>query len=145
MTQELKEDGINVGERRVIGWAVSDRLKKDLGIRALEMAIAHRKPPEGCAHHSDRGSQYASHDYCDLLTKHGFTASMSGKGNCYDNAVVEPFFKTIKAEVIRRRIWPTRRSTHRAIFDYINGFYNPRRRHSANGGKSPLAFERRAA
>ena len=131
--------------RRVIGWAVSDRLKKGLAIRALEMAIAHRKPPVGCIHHSDRGSQYCSYDYRDLLTKHGFKASMSGKGNCYDNAVVEAFFKTIKAELIWRHIWPTRRSAHRAIFDYINGFYNPRRRHSANGGKSPLAFERLAA
>ena len=136
---------LDLYSRRVIGWAVSDRLKKGLAIRALEMAIAHRKPPIGCIHHSDRGSQYCSHDYRKLLTKHGFKASMSGKGNCYDNAVVEAFFKTIKAELIWRYIWPTRRSAHRAIFDYINGFYNPRRRHSANGGKSPLAFERLAA
>ena len=136
---------IDLYSRRVIGWAVSDRLKKGLAIRAMEMAIAHRKPPKGCIHHSDRGSQYCSHDYYDLLTKNGLTASMSGKGNCYDNAVVEAFFKTIKAELIWRHIWPTRQSAHQAIFKYINGFYNPRRRHSANGGKSPLAFEKLAA
>ena len=136
---------IDLYSRRVIGWAVSDRLKKGLPIRALKMAIAHRKPQAGCIHHSDRGSQYASHDYRDLLTKHGFRISMSGKGNCYDNAIVEAFFKTIKAELIWRHIWPTRQSAHQDIFKYINGFYNPRRRHSANGGKSPLAFEKLAA
>ena len=96
-------------------------------------------------HHSDRGSQYCSHDYQKLLRKHGFKASMSGKGNCYDNAAMETFFKTIKAELIWRHSWQTRRDAEVAIFEYINGFYNPRRRHSALGWKSPLAFERRAA
>jgi putative transposase len=78
-----------------IGWAVSNRMKRDLAIRALDMAVALRKPPKGCIHHSDRGSQYCSHDYQKRLRQHGFKASMSGKGNCYDNAVVEAFFKTI--------------------------------------------------
>ena len=101
--------------------------------------------PKGCIHHSDRGSQYCSHDYQKRLRQHGFKASMSGKGNCYDNAVVEAFFKTIKAELIWRHPWHTRRAAELAIFEYINGFYNPRRRHSALGWKSPLAFERIAA
>jgi len=136
---------LDLYSRRVIGWAVSDRLKRGLAIRALDMAVALRRPPPGCIHHTDRGSQYCSGDYQKRLKKHGFLASMSGKGNCYDNAVVESFFKTLKAELIWRRRWETRRQTEIALFEYINGFYNPRRRHSALNGKSPLRFERRAA
>ena len=136
---------LDLQSRRVIGWAVSNRMKRDLAIRALKMAIALRSPPRGCIFHSDRGSQYCSHDYQKILREHGFKASMSGKGNCYDNAAIETFFKTIKAELIWRRSWETRRQTETAIFQYINGFYNPRRRHSALGGKSPLAFERQVA
>jgi len=136
---------LDLHSRRVIGWAVSNRMKRDLAIRALDMAVALRRPPEGCIHHSDRGSQYCSHDYQKLLRQHGFKVSMSGKGNCYDNAAIETFFKTIKAELIWRRPWPTRRHAELAIFEYINGFYNPRRKHSALGWKSPLAFEKIAA
>jgi transposase InsO family protein len=136
---------LDLYSRRVIGWAVSNRMKKDLAIRALEMAIALRRPAKGCIHHSDRGSQYCSHDYQKLLREHGLKASMSGKGNCYDNAAMETFFKTIKAELIWRHAWQTRRDVEVAIFEYINGFYNPRRRHSALGWKSPLAFEKKAA
>lgn len=136
---------IDLHSRRVIGWAVSNRLKRDLAIRALDMAIALRRPPPGCIHHTDRGSQYCSHDYQKQLCKHGFEVSMSGKGNCYDNAAVETFFKTIKAELIWRRTWHTRRQAEIAIFEYINGFYNPRRRHSTLGGKPPIAFERKTA
>ncbi|KPP83663.1 MAG: putative transposase [Rhodobacteraceae bacterium HLUCCA08] len=110
-----------------------------------KMAIALRSPPRGCIFHSDRGSQYCSHDYQKVLREHGLKPSMSGKGNCYDNAAVETFFKTIKAELIWRRTWETRRKAETAIFQYINGFYNPRRRHSELGGKSPLAFERQVA
>jgi transposase InsO family protein len=102
-------------------------------------------PPRGCIFHSDRGSQYCSHEYQRILREYGLQSSMSGKGNCYDYAVVETFFKTIKAELIWRRTWETRRQAETTIFQYINGFYNPRRRHSALGGKSPLAFERQAA
>lgn len=126
-------------------WAVSNRLKRDLAIRALNMAIALRRPPKRCIHHSDRGSQYCSHDYQKILRQYGFKVSMSGKGNCYDNAAMETFFKTIKAELIWRHSWQTRRAVEIAIFEYINGFYNPRRKHSALGWKSPLAFERIAA
>ena len=149
---------LDLYSRRVIGWAVSNHMKRDLAIRALDMAVALRKPPKGCIHHSDRGSRYCSHDYQKRLRQLGFKASMSGKGNCYDNAVVEAFFKTItlieckhstavqrKAELIWRHPWHTRRAAELAIFEYINGFYNPRRRHSALGWKSPLAFERIAA
>lgn len=136
---------IDLHSRRVIGWAVSSRMKRDLAIRALKMAIALRNPPKGCIHHTDRGSQYCSHDYQKLLRHHGFKVSMSGKGNCYDNAVVETFFKTIKAELMWQQSWETPRAAEMAIFEYINGFYNPRRRHSALGWKSPLAFEAKAA
>ena len=94
---------LDLHSRRVIGWAVSNRIKRDLAIQALKMAIAFRSPPKGCIFHSDRGSQYCSHDYQKILRQHGFRASMSGKGNCYDNAAVETFFKTIKAELIWRR------------------------------------------
>jgi len=128
--------------RRVIGGAVSNRMKRDQAIRSLKMAIAFRSPPKGCIHHSGRGSRYCSHDYQKVLRQHGVKASMSGKGNCYDNAAVETFFKTTRAEPIWRRQWETRRQAWTAIFQYINGFYNPRRRLSALGGKSPLAFER---
>ena len=136
---------LDLHSRRVIGWAVSNRMKRDLAIRALQMAIALRQPPKGCLHHTDRGSQYCSHDYQKLLRQHGFKVSMSGTGNCYDNAAVETFFKTIKAELLWQRSWPTRRAAEMAIFEYINGFYNPRRRHSALRWKSPLAFEAQAA
>ena len=130
---------------RVIGRAVSNRMKRDLAIRALKMAIALRRPPKGCIHHTDRGSQYCSHDCQKIPRQTGFKVSMSGNGNCYDNAAVETFFKTIKAELLWQRSWQTRRDAEMAIFEYINGFYNPRRRHSALGWKSPLAFERKVA
>ncbi len=136
---------LDLHSRRVIGWAVSNRMKRDLAIRALSMAIAFRSPPRGCIHHTDHGSQYCSHDYQKILRQHGFKVSMSGKGNCYDNSAVETFFKTIKAEMIWRRPWQTRRQAEAAIFQYSNGFYNPRRRHSALGWKSPVAFERKVA
>ena len=129
----------------MIGWAVSDRLKRDLALRALKMAIALRSPPRGCIFHSDGGSQYCSHEYQKILRDHGLQSSLSGKGICHDNAIVETFFKTIKAELLWRRTWETRRQAETSIFQYINGFYNPRRRHSALGGKSTLAFERQAA
>lgn len=136
---------IDLFSRRVVGWAVSDRMKKDLAIRALEMAIHLRKPSKGCIFHSDRGSQYCSYDFQKKLQAHNLVPSMSGKGNCYDNAAVETFFKSLKAEVLWRQSWPTRRQAETAIFQYINGFYNPRRRHSYLGGISPLAFEAKVA
>ena len=136
---------IDLYSRRVIGWAVSNRMKRDLAIRALKMAIALRRPPKGCIHHTDRGSQYCSNEYQKLLDDHDFDVSMSGKGNCYDNAAVETFFKTLKSELIWRNTWATRRQVQVALFEYINEFYNPRRRHSTLAGKSPPAFEKKAA
>jgi transposase InsO family protein len=136
---------IDLFSRRVVGWAISNRMKQDLALRALNMAIAIRRPPPGCVHHTDRGSQYSAHDYQKLLRNHGFKVSMSGKGNCYDNSAVESFFKSLKAELVWRRNWQTRREVEVALFEYINGFYNPRRKHSALGWKSPVAFEQRAA
>ena len=136
---------IDLFSRRVIGWAISNRMKQDLAIRALNMAVALRRLPPGCIHHTDRGAQYCAHDYQKLLRKNGFKVSMSGKGNCYDNSAVESFFKSLKAELVWRREWHTRRDVEIALFEYINGFYNPRRKHSALGWKSPVAFEQRAA
>ena len=100
---------LDLHSRRVVGWAVSDRVKKDLAIRALDMAVNLRKPAQGCIFHSDRGSQYCSYDYQKKLQAYGLRPSMSGKGNCYDNASVETFFKSLKAELIWRQKWPTRR------------------------------------
>ena len=136
---------LDLHSRRVIGWAVSNRMKRDLAIRALTMAITFRQPPKGSIHHTDRGSQYCSHDYQKLLRQHGFKVLMSAKGNCYDSATVETFVKSIKAKLIWRDTRETRRKAEMAIFEYINGFYNPRRRHSALGWKSPVAFERKVA
>lgn len=136
---------IDLHSRRVVGWAVSNRLKHDLALQALNNAVALRSPLPGCIHHTDRGSQYCSHDYQKRLRQLGFKVSMSGKGNCYDNAAVETFFKTIKAELIWQHSWQTRQQVTEALFKYINGFYNTRRRHSAIGGISPINFERKTA
>ena len=106
-----------------IAWQAIAKQSAERGaIRALKMAIAFRQPPKGCIHHTDRGSQYCSHDYQKILRQHGFKVSMSGNGNCYDNATVETLFKTIKAELIWRRSWETRRQAEMAIFEYINGY-----------------------
>jgi putative transposase len=136
---------IDLYSRRVVGWAVSNRLKRDLALQALNNALALRNPPQGCIHHTDRGSQYCSHDYQKRLRELGFKVSMSGKGNCYDNAAVETFFKTLKAELVWRHTWATRAHVSNALFQYINGFYNTRRKHSTLGGTSPVKFERISA
>ncbi|VAV87060.1 Mobile element protein [hydrothermal vent metagenome] len=132
---------LDLFSRRIIGWDVSDRLKKGLAIKALQRAIDLRQPSPGVIHHSDRGSQYCSSDYQKLLVKYKFVSSMSGKGNCYDNAMVETVFKTIKSELIWRTCYASRRQAEIAIGQYIDGFYNPRRRHSSLGYQSPLRFE----
>lgn len=136
---------IDLFSRRVVGWAISNRMKQDLAITALHMAIALRRPPPGCIHHTNRGSQYCAHDYQKLLRRHGFKVSMSGTDNCYDNSAVESLFKSLKAELVWRRNWQSRCDAEMAIFEYINGFCNPRRKHSALGWKPPVAFESRAA
>ncbi|MCL4153522.1 UNVERIFIED_CONTAM: hypothetical protein GTU68_056094 [Idotea baltica] len=132
---------LDLFSRRIVGWSLSDRMKRGLAMDALQRAIDLRKPPPGLIHHSDRGSQYCSANYRRLVKSHGFVASMSGRGNCYDNAMVETVFKTIKSELIWRTAFATRGQASQAIGQYIEGFYNPRRRHSSLGYVSPAAFE----
>jgi len=112
-------------------------MKQDLAIWALDMAANLRQPPEGCIFHSDRGSQYCAYDYQKRLQKYGLRPSMSGKGNCYDNTAVETFFNSLKAELLWRTTWPTRRQAEAAIFQHINGFNNARRRHLLSGRNQP--------
>ncbi|GCE89298.1 transposase [Komagataeibacter diospyri] len=128
---------IDLFGRRVIGWGMSDQMKKDLAIRALDMAAWLRDAAPGCIFHPDRGSQYGSHDFQEKLLAHGLPASMSGEGNCFDYAAVETFFKSLKAERLWRQNWSTRREATAAIFQYINGSYHPRQRHSYLGGICP--------
>jgi len=116
-------------------------MKKDLAIRALDMAVRLRSPSPGYIFHSNRGSQYCSYACQKKLQAYGLCSSMSGKGNYYDNASVETYFKSLKAKLIWRQKWPTRRQAEAAIFQYINAFYNTRRRHSYLGGIRPLTFE----
>jgi transposase InsO family protein len=134
---------LDLGTRRVIGWAPSATLEVPVVQRALQRALALRQPPPGLLHHSDRGSQYASRAYQAVLAAHGLTGSMSRVGNCWDNAVLESFFGTLKRELVDRSRWPTRASLIRAIADYIEGWYNRERRHSALGYLSPIAYEQR--
>ncbi len=131
--------------RRVVGWAVSDRLHKELVLTALRRALVIRRPGAGLLHHSDRGSQYCSIEYQAELRRHGVLISMSGKGNCYDNSMVETFFKTLKSELVWRTAFQTRAEAQEALARYIDGFYNPIRRHSALGFISPAQFERHTA
>ena len=136
---------IDLYARRVVGWAVSDRLHKELALAALRRALAVRRPATGLIHHSDRGSQYCSIEYQAELRKHGLLISMSGKGNCYDNSMVETFFKTLKSELVWRTRFQTRSEAREALARYIDGFYNPTRRHSALDFVSPAQFELRTA
>lgn len=128
--------------RRIVGLTMSDRMKDDLVISALQQAIIHRRPVEGLVHHSDRGSQYTSKDFRELLTKNCIVASMSGTGNCYDNAVIESFFHTLKTEHIYFERYESREQAKRSIFEYVEVFYNRQRRHSTLEYISPVAFER---
>jgi len=127
--------------RRIVGWAMSDSLQRQLVIDALQMAITARRPAPGLLHHSDRGSQYANYDYQALLTRAQMVSSMSRKGNCYDNAAVESFFGTLKTELVYQRQYATRAEARADIFEYIEVFYNRVRCHSALGYKSPVRFE----
>lgn len=127
--------------RRVVGWAVADHLRTELALGALRGALLRRRPPAGLVHHSDRGIQYAAAEYRQVLVQQGIQPSMSRKGNCWDNAVVESFFATLKEELIYRASWPTRQQATEAIGKYIDGFYNRRRRHSTLGYLSPIEFE----
>jgi len=128
--------------RRIVGWSMADHMRTALVSGALEMAFGHRVPARSMMHHSDRGSQYASWDYQQMLKARGIECSMSRKAECYDNAVVESFFGTLKQELVYRTSWITRREARHAIHDYIEVFYNRRRRHSYLGNLSPAEFEK---
>ena len=132
---------IDLFSRRVVGWAMSDTLATELPLRALHMAIQMRRPPRGLIQHTDRGCQYASAEYGAALEQHGIVASMSRKGNCWDNAVAESFFATLKTELVRDVDFLTREHARRELFAYIEGFYNRRRRHSSLGYASPNKVE----
>jgi putative transposase len=136
---------LDLYSRAVIGWAMGVRLTVDLAERALTMALANRTPTAGLLHHSDRGSQYAATSYQQLLATHGITTSMSRTGNCWDNACVESFFGTLKRELVYHRHYATREDATQDIFEYIEVFYNRKRRHSTLGYDSPAEYEARTA
>jgi len=132
---------LDLFSRQVVGWAMSDRLTSGFVVKALYQAIGRRHPASGCIFHSDRGIQYASTDFRDVLRAYGFIQSMSRKGNCYDNAVAESFFHTLKTEHVYDYRYETRAEARQSIFEYIEMFYNRQRRHSALGYRSPVLFE----
>jgi len=133
---------IDLYSRRVVGWSVDRRMKKALVIRALMMAVNLRKPPPGLICHSDRGSQYASHDYQKLLKQHGMICSMSRKGNCWDNAPVERFFSSLKREWTGDRLYRTRQEAIADVREYVAVYYNSRRLHSTLGYTTPMNYEK---
>jgi putative transposase len=132
---------LDLGSRKVVGWSTGDHMRAELPLEALGMALAHRRPDGELLHHSDRGSQYASEAYRALLAEHGIEASMSGKGDCYDNAVVEGFFSTLKRELVHHESYADLTEARRSLFEYIEVFYNRRRRHSTLGYRSPAEVE----
>ena len=133
---------LDLYSRKIVGWAMSERIDTPLILKALSMALLHRQPPAHLLFHSDRGVQYASSDYRGALAHAGLTASMSRKGNCYDNAAMESFWSTLKMEMVYRRVFLTHSQARNEIFDYIETFYNRQRSHSALHYHSPFDFER---
>ena len=133
---------IDLYSRRVVGWCMDRRMKKSLVIRALMMAVNLRKPPAGLIHHSDRGSQYASHAYQRLLQQFGMIGSMSRKGNCWDNAPVERFFSSLKREWTGDRLYRTRFEAIADVREYVAVYYNSRRLHSTLGYTTPMDYEK---
>jgi putative transposase len=132
---------LDLGSRKVIGWATADHLRSELAEQALANALEHRRPTGPVLHHSDRGVQYACDDYQELLQANGFGVSMSRKGNCHDNAVMESFFGSLKQELVHRETYPDREEARRSLFEYIEVFYNRRRLHSTLGYVSPVQYE----
>lgn len=132
---------LDVHTRRVLGWATGAHLETRLATNALQMAIGRRRPSAGLIVHSDRGTQFASAEYRQLLARHGLLASMSRRGNCYDNAFIESFWSSLKYELVYHRKFATREEARAAVFDYIEVFYNRTRLHSSLGYLSPLNFE----
>lgn len=133
---------IDLCSRKVVGWSMADHMRADLVAGALRMALARRSPGEGLLHHSDRGAQYASDDYQRLLAERGIVCSMSGRGDCWDNAVMESFWGTLKTELVHHEHYETREQARASIFEYVEVFYNRHRLHSSLGYQSPEHFER---
>jgi len=127
--------------RKVVGWSMHERPNLEVALRALDMALERRRPTPGLVHHTDQGALYSAYDYRQRMRAHGIVASMSARGNCYDNAVAESFFSNLKNELAHHCDFPTRESARAAIFDYIEIFYNRQRRHQTLGYLSPLQFE----
>jgi putative transposase len=132
---------LDLRSRRVVGWSMSQSLETPIVLDALRMALSRRQPGKGVLHHSDRGSQYADKLFRQLLKDHGMKCSMSRKGDCWDNAVVESFNATIKTELIHRTKWITREEVRAAVYKWIETWYNPKRLHSTLGYRSPDDFE----
>jgi transposase InsO family protein len=127
--------------RAIVGWSMAEHMRAELVVDALQMAIARRRPAPGLIHHSDQGSQYVSLAFGQAAREAGIARSMGSKGDCYDNAVAESFFATLKKELVHRRSWPSRHELTTEVFEYIEAFYNRTRRHSTLGMLSPLKFE----
>jgi putative transposase len=134
---------IDLFSRRAVGWAVQSRQTSELAVQALLMAIWRRKPGPGLLIHSDQGAQFTSREWATFLREHNLEHSMSRRGNCHDNAVAESFFQLLKREKIRRRKYLTREQARRDVFEYIELFYNPKRKHTNNGMLSPVDYENR--
>ena len=132
---------IDLFSRRVVGWSMQSRMTTDLALQALLAAVWRRKPKQKVMVHSDQGSQYTSTEWQSFISKHNLDASMSRRGNCHDNAVAESFFQLLKRERIRRRTYLTRDAARQDVFDYIEMFYNPTRKHTNNGMLSPVDYE----
>jgi putative transposase len=132
---------IDLYSRKVVGWSMSDNMKVSLVNDALQMALQHRNPPRGLLWHTDRGSQYASYSHKELLNQNGIIQSMSRKGNCWDNAVAESFFKTLKSNLVYQKYFYTKKQAKAEIFEYIEFYYNRTRSHSYLGNLSPSRFE----
>jgi len=132
---------IDLYSRKVVGWSMDDTMKVSLVNDALKMAVKHRKPPTGLIWHTDRGSQYASYSHRDLIKQNGIIQSMSRKGNCWDNAVAESFFKTLKSDLVYKTYFYTKKQAQSEIFEYIEFYYNRTRSHSYLGNLSPCRFE----
>jgi putative transposase len=132
---------LDLYSRRIVGWSMKERMTSDLVIDALTMAIAQRQPPAGLMHHSDRGSQYAGGAFQRMLAAHGMVCSMSRRGEVYDNAVMESFYATLKCELVREARYATRDDARKAIFEWIEVFYNRQRLHSSLGYRSPADYE----
>ena len=136
---------VDLYSRLIVGWALAEHMRTELVEQALEHALSWRRPASKALHHSDRGSQYASESYRAKLAAYGIEASMSRRGNCYDNAVVESFFGTLKQELVHRSRWEDAREARAAIHEYIEVFYNRRRLHSSLGYRTPLEVDEGAA